>query len=153
MRKPISPRAGTRYSIRTQPWPWLTICSSVALAQREQLRDDADVVLGDVDRHALDRLVALAVDRALQHARLADVQLEALAAHQLDEHGELQLAAALDLPGVRALGVVHADRDVADDLAVQPRLDQARGDLLALAAGHRRRVDAERDRQRRLVDA
>ena len=27
------------------------------LAQREQLRDDADVVLGDVDRDALDRLV------------------------------------------------------------------------------------------------
>ena len=28
MRKPINPRAGTRYSIRTQPVPWLTICSS-----------------------------------------------------------------------------------------------------------------------------
>ena len=27
MRKPISPRAGTRYSTRTQPVPWLTICS------------------------------------------------------------------------------------------------------------------------------
>ena len=28
VRKPIRPRAGTRYSIRTQPVPWLTICSS-----------------------------------------------------------------------------------------------------------------------------
>ena len=27
VRKPISPRAGTRYSIRTQPVPWLIICS------------------------------------------------------------------------------------------------------------------------------
>ena len=27
VRKPISPRAGTRYSMRTQPVPWLTICS------------------------------------------------------------------------------------------------------------------------------
>ena len=27
VRNPISPRAGTRYSIRTQPVPWLTICS------------------------------------------------------------------------------------------------------------------------------
>ena len=27
VRKPIRPRAGTRYSIRTQPVPWLTICS------------------------------------------------------------------------------------------------------------------------------
>ena len=26
VRKPISPRAGTRYSIRAQPVPWLTIC-------------------------------------------------------------------------------------------------------------------------------
>ena len=72
------------------------------LAQREQLRDDADVLLGDVDRDALDRLVPLAVDLARQHLGLADGQLEALAAHQLDEHGELQLAAALHLPRVRA---------------------------------------------------
>jgi len=26
VRKPIRPRAGTRYSIRAQPVPWLTIC-------------------------------------------------------------------------------------------------------------------------------
>ena len=62
VRKPISPRAGTRYSMRAQPVPWLTICVHAALAQREQLRDDADVVLGHVDRDALDRLVPLAVD-------------------------------------------------------------------------------------------
>ena len=37
--------------------------------------------------------------------RLADGELEALAAHDLDEDRELQLAAALDLPGVGALGV------------------------------------------------
>ena len=35
---------------------------------------------------------------------LADGQLEAFAAHGLDQDGELQLAAALDLPGVGALG-------------------------------------------------
>ena len=87
-----------------------------ALAQREHLRDHADVVLGHVDRQALDRLVADAVDLADDDLRLADGQLEALAAHDLDEDRELQLAAALDLPGVRALGVEHADRDVADRL-------------------------------------
>ena len=74
-----------------------------ALAQREQLRDHADVVVGHVDRQPLDRLVRLAVDLAREHLRLADGELEALAAHQLDEHGELQLAAALDLPRVRPL--------------------------------------------------
>ena len=116
VRKPISPRAGTRYSIRAQPVPWLTICWSAALAQREQLRDDADVLLGDVDRDALDRLVPLAVDLLRQHLRLADRELEALAAHQLDEHRELELAAALHLPGVRARGGEDAQRDVADEL-------------------------------------
>ena len=102
--------------MRTQPVPWLTICSSAALAQREQLRDDADVVLGHVDREALDRLVPLAVDLARDDLGLADGQLEALAAHQLDEHRELELAAALHLPGVGPLGRADAERDVADEL-------------------------------------
>ena len=123
-----------------------------ALAQREHLRDDADVVLGHVDREALDRLAALAVDLADQHLRLADRQLEALAAHELDEDRELQLAAAVDLPRVRPLGVLHAQRDVADQLLLEARLHLAGGDLVAVAAGERRGVDADRDRQRRLVD-
>ena len=76
-----------------------------ALAQREQLGDDADVVLGHVDGEPLDGLVHAAVDLAREHLRLAHGELEALAAHQLDEHGELQLAAALDLPRVGPLRV------------------------------------------------
>ena len=61
--------------------------------------------------------------------RLAGGQLEALAAHQLQQDDELQLAAALDLPGVGALGVVDADRDVADQLGVEAVADLARGQL------------------------
>ena len=57
--------------------------------------------------------------------RLADRQLEPLAAHHLDEDGELELAAALDLPGLGTLGVEDADRDVADDLLVEPPLHAA----------------------------
>ena len=79
-----------------------------ALAQGEQLGDDAHELLGHVDGEAVDRLVDDAVDLAGEHLRLADGELEALAAHHLDEHGELQLAAALDLPGVGALGGQHA---------------------------------------------
>ena len=123
-----------------------------ALAEREQLRDDADVVLGHVDRDALDRLVPLAVDLLRQHLGLADRQLEALAAHQLDEHRELELAAALHLPGVRPRGGEDAQRDVADELLLEARLDLARGQPVALGAGERARVDADRDRQARLVD-
>ena len=86
------------------------------LAQREQLRDDADVVLGHVDREALDRLVQLAVDLARDDLRLADRELEAFAPHRLDEHRELELAAALHFPRVGTLGRQDAQRDVADEL-------------------------------------
>ena len=118
-----------------------------ALAEREQLRDDADVLLGHVDRHALDRLVDLAVDLAREHLRLADGELEALAAHHLDEDRELQLAAALDLPDVGPLGVADAQRDVADQLLVEPVPHLAGGQLAAVLAGERRRVDADRHRR------
>ena len=75
-----------------------------ALADAEHLDDDAGVVLGHVDGEALHRLVALAVDHTRDDLRLTHGQFEALAAHGLDEHGQLQLAAALHLPGVRAIG-------------------------------------------------
>ena len=64
VRKPISPRAGTQV---LHPDPAGAVVDHLlerALAQREQLGDDADVVLGHVDRQPLDRLVQLAVDLA-----------------------------------------------------------------------------------------
>ena len=64
-----------------------------------------------------------------------------------------QLAATLDLPGVGTVSGEDAQRHVADELAVEPVLDQAGGDLGALdAAGQRRGVRADRHRDRRLVD-
>ena len=123
-----------------------------ALAQRQQLDQHALVVARRVDRQALHRLVQLAVDQPGDDLRLADGQLEAFAAHDLDEDRELQLAAALHLPGVRALGRQHPDRDVADELGVEPVLHQPRGELLAALAGQRRGVDADGHRDARLVD-
>ena len=123
-----------------------------ALAQRQQLRDHADELLGRVDAHPLDRLVELAVDLAGDDLGLADGHLEALTAHHLDQHRQRQLAAALHLPDVGALGHDDPQRDVADELAVQSRLELRGGQLVAVLAGQRRVVDAERDRQRRLVD-
>ena len=123
-----------------------------ALAQGEHLGDDADVLLGDVDRQPLDRLAELAVDLAGEHARLASGELEPLAAHQLQQHDELQLAAAVDLPGVVSVRVRHPDRDVADQLSVEPGLGSGARSAVALAPGQRRVVDADHDRQRGLVD-
>ena len=80
------------------------------------------------------------------------LQLEAFAAHHLDQDRQLQLAAADDLHLLRRVGRLDADRHVAEQLLVEPILQLARRDVLAFAAGHRRRVDAEDHRHRRLVD-
>ena len=152
VRNPIS--AAGRHEV-LEPHPAGAVVDHLlhaALAQGEQLRQHADVLLGRVDREPLDRLVHLAVDLARHDLRLADRELEALAAHELDEHRQLQLAAALHLPGVRPLGREHAERDVADQLGVEPALDLARRQPRALEPGERRGVDADRHRERRLVD-
>ena len=47
---------------------------------------------------------------------------------------------------------MDAQRDVADELLLEPRDQRARGHLVALGAGERRGVDPERHRERRLVD-
>ena len=94
----------------------------------------------------------LAVDLARDHLRLADGELEALAAHRLHEYGELKLAAALHLPGVAAVAVHHADRDVAHQLALEPVLHHARGEPGARLARERRGVDPDRHAEGRLVD-
>src|SRR3546814_895828 len=123
-----------------------------ALAQGEELGDDAEEVVRDVDREAVDRLVDLAVDLPGEHLGLANGELEALTAHHLHEHGQLQLAAALHLPGVRSFSRLDLDADVADQLLVEAALDQAGGELLALLAGQWRGVDADRHRQVGIVD-
>src|SRR3712207_8595880 len=48
--------------------------------------------------------------------------------HLLDEDGQRELAAALNLPGVRALSGEHPDRHVADELLVEAVLDQPRSE-------------------------
>ena len=50
---------------------------------------------------------------AHQHPRAADGELEALAAHGLDQHRELKLATAGDLEGAVVRHAVHLDRDIA----------------------------------------
>ena len=122
------------------------------LAEREQLRDDTQVLLGRVDRHPLDGLVELAVDRAGHHLRLADGELEPLAAHHLHQHRQLELAAPLDLPSIGTVAGQHAGRDVAHDLLIQAPLHQPRGQLVAVLPGRRRGVDADRHGERWLVN-
>ena len=92
-----------------------------------------------------------AVDGLGEHARLADGQLIAFAAHVLDEDGEVQFAAARDAEHVGVGGFFDAQRHVALELAHQALADLAAGDELAFLAGERRGVHLEIHDQRRLV--
>ena len=113
---------------------------------------DAEVVLGDVDAQALHRLIDFAVNDARNDLRLTDGELEVLPAHHLNEDRQLEFTAALDLPGVGALGLVHPDRHIADELLLQPRLNHAGGELLAALARKGCSVDAECHRDGRLIN-
>ena len=122
MRNPIRPRAGTTYSIRIQPVPWFTTCSIRPFrSARSWLTRRRGSPRARRSPRAPSARSSPAVDRPRHDLRLADGQLEPLAAHHLDEDRELELAAALHLPRLGPLGVEHADRHVADDLLVQPR--------------------------------
>ena len=90
-----------------------------ALAAGERLLDLADVVGRDVDRDPLVRLLGLAAGLVEDDLGAADGELVALAAHLLDEDGQLELAAAADLERVARVGRVDLDADVAQDLAAR----------------------------------
>ena len=97
------------------------------------------------------RLVLDAVDLLDHDARTRDGDLVAFAAHVLEQHAEVQFAAAVDLELVRVVRFLDAQRDVGQRLAEQSLADLAAGEVLAFAAGERRGVDLERHADRRLV--
>ncbi len=106
-----------------------------------------------VDGQVLERLVGLAVDLLRDHLRLADGELEALAAHVLDEDGERELSTALHLPRIRTPDVDDLERHVADELLVETVLDHASGELVTLDLAHEGRgVGADGHRDGGVVD-
>ena len=98
------------------------------------------------------RLLDDAVDLVEEDLGARDLELEALAAHLLDEDRQLELPAAAHLERLGRCRREDLDADVAEDLALETRADLARGEELPVAPGHRRGVDAERHAERRLVD-
>ena len=86
-----------------------------------------------------------------QHARPADRQLEAFAAHGFDEHAQLQFAAACDFERTFA-GIADVDRDIAFGFAHQAIADDAALHLVAFAAGQRRVIHRHGDGERRRID-
>eukprot|EP00958_Prasinococcus_capsulatus_P018922 scaffold2262_cov312-Prasinococcus_capsulatus_cf.AAC.7 len=104
-----------------------------ALAAVQQVNGGAHVLFGHLHLRLLVRLLLLALLAQLgDHARRAQHELEALAAHRLDEDGDVERAAPADDEGVGGLARLHAHGQVALELLVQAVLEVPRGHELAL---------------------
>jgi hypothetical protein len=88
--------------------------------------------VGAVDDELLERLVHHAVDLLEDHLGLADGELEALAAHGLDQDAQVQDAAPRDDELVGAAPRLDAQRDVVLELLLEPVADLPARDVLAL---------------------
>ena len=125
--------------MRIQPVPWFTICSIRPLRSASSWlitprnSSGASIATRSIGSCSLPSIVRVTT------CGLPDRELEPLAAHHLHQDRELELAAALHLPRLGALGVEHADRDVADQLLVQAAAQQPRGHLVAVLPRQRRR--------------
>ncbi|MCI1754667.1 MAG: hypothetical protein LKM31_01960 [Sphingobium sp.] len=75
-------------------------------------RRRAGIFVVDVDDDGFIGLGARPFRRAEQHARAADAELEAFAAHRLDEHAKLQFAAPGDFEAVLVGAFGDADGDI-----------------------------------------
>ena len=149
---PISPRAGTRYSSRIQPVPWLTMSSIRPLAQRQQLVHDAHVVLGYVDRRAARR--ARAGQPSISRVIACGLPtVSSKPSRRIVSTSTASCSSPLPCTSHASVASVVAqlNRDVADQLVAQSLLELAPGELAARASGERRGVDADRHRQRGLV--
>ncbi len=122
------------------------------LAAGEGLDEEAGRGFGRFDVELLERLFEAALGVVEDDLGAGDRELVALAAHGLDEDGEVQLAAAADDELLGAVAVFDAEGDVGLDFAVEAFAELAAGDELALAARERRVVHAEGHLHRRLFD-
>src|ERR1035437_2150148 len=124
----------------------------LALAPRERLRDHADVFRRDVDHEHLHRLEYLAAGLLGDDGGLRDLHLVAFAAHGLDNHRELQFAAAHHAPGLRRQ-LLDASAHIAPRFEFDSFAQLPRGDKISFAARPWRIVHRESHRHGRLVDA
>ena len=120
------------------------------LALAELLDDDALKLHRHVDCDLLVRLVRLAVNLFDDYLRLRDGELVALAPHIFEQHGDVKLAAAEDLESVGAREI-NLQADVNLELLLEALANLAGVDELARAAGERRGVHDEVERDGRLV--
>ena len=154
VRKPISPRAGTRYSIRAQPLPWLTICLQAALPQREQLGDRRRCTpRGRRSRRARPARSACPSTSFVSTSGFPTVSSKPSRRISSTRIASWSSPRPCTSHASGRERRADAQRDVADELRSRAApSDLARGQPVALGAGERARVDPDRDRQARLVD-
>mmetsp|Transcript_13298 Transcript_13298/g.32302 ORF Transcript_13298/g.32302 Transcript_13298/m.32302 type:complete len:361 (+) Transcript_13298:660-1742(+) len=101
------------------------------LAGVELVDNHAHVVIIDLDRHLLDRLVLLAVHVPEHNLGGRHAELEALAAHVLHQDPQLQLSPPEHLEGLTPclFALLHIDGDVVLHLLVETIPDHLRGQL------------------------
>ena len=105
-----------------------------ALALHDQFGGLARHFAWHVDDEVLERLVGFAVDLAHEDLRLADLEFVPFAAHGLDQDGQMQDAASVDVPLVFAVGGFDAEREVALEFGVEAFTDVAAGEEFTVFA-------------------
>jgi len=117
-----------------------------ALARRNLFDDDTCELIIHVNGGFFDGFEAIAFFIfAIKHAGTRNAELEAFAAHLLDEHAKLQFATARDVESVTDFSVADADGNVAFGFAHQAVADDARLNLGAFAACKRAVIDRDGD--------
>ena len=86
------------------------------LACAECLHDRAHVLLRHLYGQILHRLAFLPIDRLINDLRFADLQFIALAAHLLDQDGEMQLTASRHFEHICRIRLLNVHRNIRLDL-------------------------------------
>src|SRR5215471_7354405 len=90
-----------------------------AFARTELLHHYSDKFFWNVDREVLDGLQELAVNLLGHDFRFPDHQFVTFSPHHFKENRELKLAPPEHLERVRAVGFLHAQRDVCEQFFLQ----------------------------------
>ncbi len=152
-RKPISPREGTRNSIRTRPEPWLIIfvirplrtpICWVTTPMYSSGQSITSCSIGSRSGPSSTRRVitsGLPTDISYPSRRIISIRIASCSSPR----PETWKASGVSVGST-------PDRDVGQRLLLQALLELARGDVLAVAAAERGVVDRQHHRDRRLVD-
>ena len=110
------------------------------------------MLLFDVQRHVLERLLLTAVDFAEDNFRTGNRHFETFTTHVFDKNGQVQFTTARNAECVCIRSFFNAQRHVVHQLFIQAVKDLTRGNVLTFFTAERRGVNAEEHGNGRLID-